>query len=34
MDVAKLADRTIEVLDGKLVNSGENSLLDDKINVD
>lgn len=34
MDVAKLADRTIEVLDGKLVNAGENSLLDDKINVD
>ena len=34
MDVAKLADRTIEVLDGKLVNAGENSLLEDKINVD
>ena len=34
MDVAKLADRTIEVLDGKLVNAGENSLLENKINVD
>lgn len=34
MDVAKLADRTIEVLDGRLVNAGENSLLEDKINVD
>lgn len=34
MDVAKLADRTIEVLDGELVNAGENSLLEDKINVD
>ena len=34
MDVAKLADRPIEVLDGKLVNAGENSLLENKINVD
>ncbi|MEE1157584.1 MAG: ABC transporter ATP-binding protein [Methanobrevibacter sp.] len=34
MAVAKLADRTIEVLDGKLVNAGENSLLENKINVD
>ena len=34
MDVAKLADRTIEVLDGKLVNAGENSLLENKIDVD
>jgi putative ABC transport system ATP-binding protein len=34
MDVAKLADRTIEVLDGKLVNAGENSLLENKITVD
>ena len=34
MDVAKLADRTIEVLDGKLVNAGESSLLENKINVD
>ena len=34
MSVAKLADRVIEVLDGKLVNAGENSLLENKINVD
>lgn len=34
MDVAKLADRTIEVLDGKLVNAGDNSLLENKIDVD
>ena len=34
MDVAKLADRTIEVLDGKLVNAGDDSLLEDKINVE
>ena len=34
MAVAKLADRVIEVLDGKLVNAGENSLLENRINVD
>ena len=34
MDVAKLAERTIEVLDGKLVNAGDDSLLEDKINVE
>lgn len=34
MDVAKLADRTIEVLDGKLVNASENSILQNKIEVD
>ena len=34
MSVAKLADRIIEVLDGKLVNAGESSLLENKINVD
>ena len=34
MDVAKLADRVIEVLDGKLVNAAENSLLENRINVD
>ena len=34
MDVAKLADRTIEVLDGKLVNAGDDSLLENKINVE
>lgn len=33
MDVAKLADRTIEVLDGKLVNASENSILQNKIDV-
>ena len=33
MDVANLADRVIEVLDGKLVNAGENSLLENKIDV-
>ena len=34
MDVAKLADRIIEVLDGKLVNTSDDSLLDNKINVE
>ena len=34
MDVANLADRVIEVLDGKLVNAGNNSLLENKINLD
>ncbi len=34
MDVANLADRVIEVLDGKLVNAGDNSLLENKINLD
>ena len=33
MAVAKLADRVIEVLDGKLVNACENSLLENTINV-
>ena len=34
MDVANLADRVIEVLDGRLVNAGKNSLLENKIDVD
>ena len=34
MSVARLADRVIEVLDGKLVNAGEDSLLENRINVD
>ena len=34
MDVAKLADRIIEVLDGKLVNADDDSLLDNSINVE
>ena len=34
MDVAKLADRVIEVLDGKLVSAGEGSLLENKISVE
>lgn len=34
MDVANLADRVIEVLDGQLVNAGKNSLLENKIDVD
>ncbi len=34
MDVARLADRIIEVLDGKLVNTSDDSLLDNKINVE
>ena len=34
MDVAKLADRVIEVLDGKLVNAGDGSLLKNEINVE
>ena len=34
MNVAKLADRIIEVLDGKLVNAGEDSLLENEINVE
>jgi putative ABC transport system ATP-binding protein len=34
MNVAKLADRVIEVLDGKLVNAGGDSLLENEINVE
>ena len=34
MDVARLADKIIEVLDGKLVNTSDDSLLDNKINVE
>jgi putative ABC transport system ATP-binding protein len=33
MNVAKLADRVIEVLDGKILNSTDNSLLDDNIDI-
>ncbi|MBZ9571318.1 ABC transporter ATP-binding protein [Methanobrevibacter sp. TMH8] len=33
MNVAKLADRVIEVLDGKILNSAENSLLDESIKI-
>ena len=34
MDVAKLADRIIEVLDGKLVNANDGSLLENSISVE
>ncbi|WP_407378900.1 ABC transporter ATP-binding protein [Methanobrevibacter sp.] len=34
MDVARLADRIIEVLDGKLVNASDDSLLENQINVE
>ena len=34
MNVAKLADRVIEVLDGKILNSTDNSLLDKSINLE
>ncbi len=34
MNVAKLADRTIEVLDGKIVNSPDKSLLDEDIEIE
>ena len=34
MNVAKLADRNIEVLDGKILYSNENSLLDDSIKIE
>ena len=33
MDVAKLADRVIEVLDGEIVSAGDDSLINSKINV-
>jgi len=33
MDVAKLADRVIEVLDGKIISAGDDSLINSKINV-
>lgn len=34
MNVAKLADRVIEVLDGKILNSTDNSLLDESIEIE
>jgi len=34
MNVAKLADRVIEVLDGKILKSGDNSLLDESIKIE
>ena len=33
MDVAKLADRVIEVLDGEIISAGEESLINSKIDV-
>ena len=33
MDVAKLADRTIEVLDGEIISAGDDSLINSKIDV-
>ncbi|MBE6500801.1 MAG: ABC transporter ATP-binding protein [Methanobrevibacter thaueri] len=33
MDVAKLADRVIEVLDGEIISAGDDSLINSKINV-
>lgn len=33
MNVAKLADRVIEVLDGKIISESENSLLDNEISI-
>ena len=33
MDVAKLADRAIEVLDGEIISAGEESLINSKIDV-
>ena len=33
MDVAKLADRVIEVLDGKIISAGDDSLINSKIDV-
>lgn len=33
MDVAKLADRVIEVLDGEVISAGDDSLINSKINV-
>ena len=33
MDVAKLADRVIEVLDGKIISAGDDSLIHSKIDV-
>ena len=34
MNVAKLADRVIEVLDGKILKSTDNSLLNDNITIE
>ena len=33
MDVAKLADRVIEVLDGEIISAGDDSLINSKIDV-
>ena len=33
MDVAKLADRVVEVLDGEIISAGEESLINSKIDV-
>ena len=33
MDVAKLADRTIEVLDGEIISAGDDSLINSRIDV-
>ena len=33
MDVAKLADRVVEVLDGEIISAGDDSLINSKINV-
>ena len=33
MDVAKLADRVIEVLDGQIISAGDDSLIHSKIDV-
>ena len=33
MDVARLADRVIEVLDGKIVSNADDSLLDSEIKL-
>ena len=33
MDVAKLADRVIEVLDGEIISAGDESLINSKIDV-
>ena len=34
MEVAKLADRIIEVLDGKIINAEDGTLLENKIRVE
>jgi putative ABC transport system ATP-binding protein len=33
MDVAKLADRVVEVLDGEIISAGDDSLINSKIDV-